>query len=196
MRDTTFTSTPLFDCEPSIRHKYLTKLWVFLYPILNMWYWRQKSGSAYNLLDMDYDLVRALRDNSLVDKLSQQQCTELNSIREYKNPLYFKYLPPKPTVVELTQEARFSGMLTITYKYISTKIYKVKLFSSFIFVHFMLQRPKRPEISQAKHASQSSLLALATVANQPSRDTSSLGRGSWMTVSSVSIAVQLPKWER
>jgi hypothetical protein len=127
VRDTTFTSTPLFDCEPSIRRKYLVKLWEFLYPILNMWYWKQKPGSAYNLLDLDYDLVRAIRDNSLVENLSQQQCTELNSIREYKNPLYFKYLPPKPTVVELTQEARFAGMQ------IHFMFYALRLFF-FIFV--------------------------------------------------------------
>ncbi len=72
---------------------------------------------------MDYEIVKAIRDSSLVASLSQVQQSELNSIREYKNPVYFKFLQAKPEKIVLSQDAREKGILvnlyaSIIYKYI------------------------------------------------------------------------------
>lgn len=109
MRDTEFHSTPVFDCEPDMKCKLLERLWEFLHPFLNLWYWKNRPSSAYNLQDLDYDIVRALRDPSLIPTLSSVQSSELNAAREYKNPLYFKFIPPKPAEIQLSREARFAG---------------------------------------------------------------------------------------
>lgn len=111
MRDTEFKNTPVFECEPGRKCQLLEKLWGFLHPILNIWFWKNRPSTAYGLLDLDFDIVRALRDPSLIPNLSSVQSSELNAAREYKNPAYHKFVPPKPQQVQLSQEARFAGML-------------------------------------------------------------------------------------
>jgi hypothetical protein len=109
VRDTEFKSTRVFEAEPTLRRKLLEKFWEFVHPILTNWYWTNRPSAAFNLHELDFDIVKAIRNPALAETLTQVQCSELNSIREYKNPAYFKFLPPKPQEVVLTQEAKYVG---------------------------------------------------------------------------------------
>lgn len=104
----------LFGCDPEFVRAILMKFWTsFMHPILNQWYWKSRPGTAFGLLEIDYDIVRAISEPQFISSLSQVQVAELNAALGYKEPKYFRFLPEQPQAVSLPQSANFESIFNL-----------------------------------------------------------------------------------
>eukprot|EP01105_Mastigella_eilhardi_P015820 TRINITY_DN3621_c0_g1_i2.p1 TRINITY_DN3621_c0_g1~~TRINITY_DN3621_c0_g1_i2.p1 ORF type:complete len:1898 (+),score=453.80 TRINITY_DN3621_c0_g1_i2:680-5695(+) len=85
------------------------QLWRALSCVLGHWAWRGSASNCYGLHEVDWDVVRALKDPSLVDRgmLSQSQLAEFHAARDWRNAAYARWVTPKPEPVRLSDAHNF-----------------------------------------------------------------------------------------
>eukprot|EP01119_Soliformovum_irregulare_P021104 TRINITY_DN6967_c0_g1_i1.p1 TRINITY_DN6967_c0_g1~~TRINITY_DN6967_c0_g1_i1.p1 ORF type:complete len:1824 (-),score=734.75 TRINITY_DN6967_c0_g1_i1:21-5492(-) len=67
-------------------------------------FWKGKKSNCYSLMDIDYDVVMAIKDSSKVEMLNPTQVAEYTKAKEFKNAAYEKFVGPKPVVRQLRPE--------------------------------------------------------------------------------------------
>ena len=80
------------------------KLWKFISYFLSKWKWSGRMSNCFSLLDIDFDIVSAMKDESLVCKLSQTQLSEYKSAMNHKKEIYAKWAPKKEFIRSISAE--------------------------------------------------------------------------------------------
>ena len=88
----------------SIPQEILFEFWKLFYLIASRWRWSGRKGNAYGLLNVDYDIIAAIKDSSKVPALSQTQLSEYNQAMSHRNKNYAAYVPEKAPEVKISNE--------------------------------------------------------------------------------------------
>lgn len=101
------TKIPFNELQTELQELVFLELWSAFLPALQLWHWKGRTSNLYGTSEVDFDIVKALKDSTLklVETLPQGQLSEYYAAKEYRNLNYSKYVGPKPEGPKLSTSA-------------------------------------------------------------------------------------------
>lgn len=87
----------------------LKMIWRAFLVVAHLWsqFWKGHRSNCFGLSEIDYDVVKALKNTIPLESLSVTQLAEYNKAIEYRSETYKKFIPPKPEIARLSKEDHF-----------------------------------------------------------------------------------------